>query len=164
MYKSKGSNIPRPEYEIEVRISKWIHHVFPGFFGINALDENEVKNAEKNDFDLILPNGRILKGRVKQQNGKSLQTNPQGALGEWILKDVLGLNNREVVTADLLQSLAIDSLKVTKIDDKHFKITVAENGAYEKFKLENREKMLLNGLKGTQLPPFRNEYMQEIIE
>lgn len=160
--KNKGSNTPRPEYEIEVRISKWIHCIFPRFFGIDGLDENEVKDAELNDFDLILPDERILRGRVKQENGKSLQTSPQGALGEWILKDVLGLENREIVTWELLDNLGIDSLKVTKIDDKHFTITVAETGAYEKFKLNYKEKMIEKGLKGRQLPYFRPELVSEL--
>lgn len=160
--KSKGSNIPRPEYEIEVRISKWIHYIYPKFFGINALDENEIKNEKLNDFNLILPDGRILRGRVKQQGGKSLQTNPQGALGEWILKDVLGLKNREIVTWELLDTLGIDSLRVIKIDDKNFKITVAETGAYEKFKLNNKEKIERAKLSGRQQPYFRPELVQEL--
>ena len=160
--KSKGSNIPRPEYEIEVRVSKWIHYIFPEFFGINALKEDEIKDKELNDFDLILPDGRVLRGRIKQVGGKSLQTNPQGALGEWILKDVLGLRNREVVTWDLLNTLGIDSLKVTKIDNKHFKITVAETGAYEKFKIDNREAIEMAGLDGRQKPYFRPELVQEL--
>ncbi|MGL5756583.1 MAG: hypothetical protein ACRCYC_14725 [Paraclostridium sp.] len=160
--KNKGSNTPRPEYEIEVRVSKWIHHVFPNFFGIDALDETQVKNSKLNDFDLILPDGRVLRGRIKQTNGKSLQTNPQGDLGEWILKAVLGLENREVVTWELLDGLGIDSLKVTKIDDKHFKITVAESGAYEKFKLDNEEKMILAGLTNRQMPYLRPEILQEL--
>ncbi len=160
--KNKGSNTPRPEYEIEVRISKWIHRVFPNFFGLDALDETQIKNSKLNDFDLILPDSRILRGRIKQANGKSLQTNPQGALGEWILKDVLGLENREVVTWDLLDGLGIDSLKVTKLDDKHFKITVAETGAYEKFKLDNEEKMVLAGLTNRQMPYLRPDILQEL--
>lgn len=160
--KSKGSNKPRPEYEIEVRISTWIHYLFPKFFGIDASDKDEVHDAVLNDFDLILPDGRILRGRIKQAGGKSLQTDPQGALGEWILKDVLGLGNREVVTWSYLESLGIDSLKVTKIDDRHFKITVAETGAYEKFKLDYKEEMLQKGLKGTQLPKFRPDLVDEL--
>lgn len=159
--KVKGSNIPRPEYEIEVRISMWIHHIFPKFFGINALNQDEIKNEELNDFDLILPDGRVLRGRIKQQNGKSLQTNPQGALGEWILKDVLGLENREIVTWELLDKLGIDSLRIIKLDDKHFKITVAETGAYEKFKIDNMENIIKAGLKGRQRPYFRPELVQE---
>lgn len=162
--KSKGSNTPRPEYEIEVRVSKWIHHIFPNFFGINALNEDEIKNQQINDFDLILPDGRVLRGRIKQQNGKSLQTSPQGALGEWILKDVLGLENREVVTWELLNKLGIDSLKVIKVDDKHFNITVAETGAYEKFKLDNKEKIMNSGLIGRQIPYFRPEVLGEFEE
>lgn len=162
--KSKGSNTPRPEYEIEVRVSKWIHHVFPNFFGINALSEDDIKNDRLNDFDLILPDGRILRGRIKQQNGKSLQTNPQGALGEWILSDVLGLKNREVVTWELLDKLGIDSIKIIKQDDKQFRITVAETGAYEKFKIDNIENIVKAGLRGRQQPYFRPELVQELEE
>ena len=160
--KNKGSSTPRPQYEIEVRISKWFHYLFPKFFGIDALKENEIKDAVLNDFDLILPDGRVLRGRVKQDGGKSLQTNPQSTLGEWVLKDVLGLKNREVVTWELLDSLGIDSLKVTKIDDKHFRITVAETGAYEKFKLDYKEEMIEKGLTGRQIPYFRPELVDEL--
>lgn len=162
--KSKGSSTPRPEYEIEVRVNKWIHHVFPNFFGLNALDEDQVKNSKLNDFDLMLPDERVLRGRIKQQNGKSLQTNPQGALGEWILKDVLGLENREVVTWELLDRLGIDSLKITKLNDKKFKVTVAETGAYEKFKVDNEDKMISAGLKNKQIPYLRPELVQELEE
>ena len=158
--KNKGSNTLRPEYEIEVRVSKWIHHIFPGFFGINAMDEDEIRDEEKNDFDLILPDGRVLRGRIKQQGGKSLQTNPQGALGEWILKDVLGSTNREIIDEKWLDALGIDTLKVVKIDDKHFKITVAETGAYEQFKLDNRNAMEEVGLNGRQLPYFTEGFLK----
>lgn len=141
--KNKGSNTPRPEYEIEVRISKWIHCIFPKFFGIDALNDDEIKNKDLNDFDLCLPDGRVLRGRIKQEGGKSLQTSPQSALGEWILKDVLGLKNREdKVSIELLNELGIDSLKITKINNKQFKITVAETNAYEKFKLQNMNKIM----------------------
>ena len=141
--KNKGSNTPRPEYEIEVRISKWIHCIFPKFFGIDALNDDEIKNKDLNDFDLCLPDGRVLRGRIKQAGGKSLQTSPQSALGEWILKDVLGLKNREdKVSIELLNELGIDSLKITKINNKQFKITVAETNAYEKFKLQNMNKIM----------------------
>ncbi|MGL4652685.1 hypothetical protein [Cetobacterium sp.] len=155
--KAIGSNTPRPEFEIEVRISTWIHRVFPGFFGIDAFNPEEIATS---NFNLILPDGRKLAGRIKQDNGKSLQTNPQGALGEWILKDVLGLENREVVTMELLEKLGIDSLKITKVDDNNFKITVAETFAYEKFKLDNQQKLLSMGLKGRQIPFFRPELFE----
>lgn len=158
--KTKGSNKLRPEYEIEIRISTWIHKVFPKYFGIDAFDKEAIKLS---DFDLILPDGRVLRGRIKQQNGKSLQTNPQGALGEWVLKDVLGLENREVVTMKLLNELGIDSLKIIKVDDKHFKITVAETGAYEKFKLDNIGNMEKAKLKGNQKPCIREDLVQELL-
>lgn len=162
--KNKNSNTPRPEYEIEVRVSTWIHHIYPKFFGINAFDDNEIKDKELNDFDLILPDGRVLRGRIKQEKGKSLQTDPQGALGEWILKDVLGLKNREIVTMDYLNELGIDSLRVIKLNDKQFRITVAETGAYEKFKLDNKQKIEYAGLKGRQVPYFRPELVYDLEE
>ncbi|MEG1313775.1 MAG: hypothetical protein RSD40_05625, partial [Bacilli bacterium] len=155
--KTKGSIKPRPEYEIEVRISAWIHHVFPNFFGIDAFNKNEIAHS---NFNLILPDGRVLAGRIKQDHGKSLQTNPQGALGEWILKDVLGLKGRKIVTEELLKKLGIDSLKITKIDNNNFKITVAETYAYEKFKLDNESKMKAMNLKSNQLPYFRPEIFE----
>lgn len=160
--KCKGSNTPRPQFEIEVRVSKWIHYVFPTFFGIDALNNDEVRNKTLNDFDLILPDGRVLRGRVKQENGKSLQTNPQGALGEWILKDVLGFRNREVVTMEYLEKLGIDSLRITKIDDRKYKVNVAEKGAYEKFKLDNKDNIFKCGLTGRQVPYFRPELLEEL--
>lgn len=162
--KNKNSNTPRPEYEIEVRVSTWIHHIYPKFFGINAFDDNEIKDKNINDFDLILPDGRVLRGRIKQAKGKSLQTDPQGALGEWILKDVLGLKNREVVTMDYMNELGIDSLRVIKLNDKQFRITVAETGAYEKFKLDNKQKIEYAGLKGRQVPYFRPELVYDLEE
>lgn len=155
--KAIGSTTPRPEFEIEVRVSSWIHRVFPGFFGIDAFNPKEIARS---NFNLILPDGRVLNGRIKQEKGKSLQTNPQGALGEWILKDILGLGNRAVVTMELLEKLGIDSLKITKIDNNNFKITVAETFAYEKFKLENEKKLLSMGLKGRQIPYFRPELFE----
>lgn len=159
--KVKGSNSLRPEYEIEVRISTWIHRIFPNFFGINAFNKDQVASS---NFNLILPDGRVLAGRIKQDNGKSLQTNPQGALGKWILKDVLSLPNRELVTMKLLEELGIDSLKITKVDDFNFKITVAETFAYEKFKLDNKNKLMKMNLKGNQLPFFRPELFENESE
>lgn len=156
--KNKGSQTLRPEYEVEVRVSKWIHHVFPDFFGFNALDAEHIKT---NAFELVLPDGRVLDGRIKQQNGKSLQTNPQGALGEWIIKDVLGFSNREVVTLEYLDELGIDSLKITKEHDTRFKITVAEAGAYEKFKLVNEAEIVAKKLSRVY---FRPELVQELVD
>jgi len=161
--KTKNSNKPRPEYEIEIRVSRWIHWVFPDFFGLDWTGKEALeKSMKESDFDLGLPDGRVLRGRIKQQNGKSLQTKPQGALGEWILKDVLGLKNREVATLELLDELGIDSLKVMKINNKYFKITVAETGAYEKFKLDNLKNMEKAGLKGSQKPKIREHLVEEL--
>ena len=42
-------------------------------------------------FDLILPDGKILNAKVCQDNSKALMTNPNLALGDWLLRNVLNL-------------------------------------------------------------------------
>ena len=51
---------------------------------------------------------------------------------------------------------------ITLIDNKHFKITVAEVGAYEKFKLDNKAKIDAAGLKGRLRPYFNPELVESI--
>ena len=60
-------------------------------------------------------------------------TNPNVALANWILKDVLQLKERELLTYKKLEIIGIDSVKVEKIDDKNFKIYFSKIGSYEKF-------------------------------
>src|SRR5699024_8238173 len=90
--KSKVNPKPRPEFEAYIPIPKWIHLVYPVFFGFNALNKEE--RGAKNSFTLHLRDGREITALVTQEDGKSLQTNPQNILGKWILHDVLGLEAR----------------------------------------------------------------------
>lgn len=137
--KNKGSGQLRPTYEAYITIPKWIHQINPFFFGFNALNREE-RNAAS-PFSLHLPDGREIKAIITQDNGKSLQTNPQAVLGEWILHDVLNLQPRELLTMDHLIKLGVDSLKITKIDNKNFKIELAETYAFENWKLVIEDKM-----------------------
>ena len=77
-------------------------------------------------------------------------------------KGCVRTKNREIVTWDLLNNLGIDSLKITKQSDKCFKITIAETGAYEKFKIDNMENILSTDLK--KKPYFRPELVQQLEE
>lgn len=154
--KSKGSEILRPVYEAYIPIPKWIHLTFPGFFGFNALNKQERNDSDS--FNLHLPDGRIIPALVSQDDGKSLQTNPQSILGEWILHDVLGLKERELLTMNHLIKLGVDSLKVTKLDGKDFKIELAETNAFEEWKIENDDKIKVS----TSRPPvFRPELLED---
>lgn len=132
---------------------------FPNFFGFNALDKKERDNASP--FNLHLPDGRIARAIITQDNGKSLQTNPQSFLGEWILRDVLGLKARELLTMRHLYALGVDSLKITKMDENNFTIELAETYAYEKWKLEIMDEIEKHNI---QKPIFRPELFDEVEE
>ena len=74
-----------------------------------------------------------MKAKICQDNGKALMTNPNVALANWLLKDVLQLKERELLTYRKLEIIGIDSVKVEKIDDENFKIYFSKIGSYEKF-------------------------------
>lgn len=153
--KNKGSGIPRPAFEAYIPISKWIHRVKPNFFGFNALNKEE-RNASS-AFYLHLPDGRAIEAIVTQDAGKSLQTNPQNILGKWILHDVLGLKERELLTMDRLVKLGVDSLKITKIDHANFSIELAETYAFEKWKIEMEDNIRESG---SRMPKLRRELFE----
>lgn len=132
--KTKESKKLRPDYEVYINIAKWIHEVYPNFFGFNALNRDERNNSEH--FNLHFPDGRQAKAKITQDNGKSIQTNPQSFLGKWILKDTFGLEARKLVTMEDLYKFGVDSLKITKIDNNNFKIELADTYAYEQWKVD----------------------------
>lgn|SRR5699024_8194532 len=160
--KSKGSNTPRPEFEAYITIPVWVHHIRPNFFGFDPLNKEE--NA--GSFTLHLPDKRKIDARVTQSNGKSLQSNPQNILGKWILHDVLGLESRELLKKEHLLRLGVDSLKVTKLDDENYKIELAELHAFERWKLEERDKIeQLVAAKKLRRPKYREKlFVEDDIE
>ena len=62
-------------------------------------------------------------------------TNPNIALANWLLKDVLQLKERELLTYKKLEIIGIDSVKIEKIDDENYKIYFSKIGSYENFLL-----------------------------
>lgn len=62
-------------------------------------------------------------------------TNPNVALANWLLKDVLQLNERELLTYKKLEIIGIDSVKIEKIDNENYKISFSKIGSYENFLL-----------------------------
>lgn len=153
--KVKGSNIPRPDFEAYISIPKWIHETFPNFFGFNALNKTERDKAKP--FNLHLPDGQKFKAIITQDNGKSLQTNPQKILGKWILHDVLGLQARELLTFSHLRKLGVDSVKITRLDYNNFKIELADTFAFEKWKIDIKDKIEKSGAR---LPKFRYNVLE----
>lgn len=61
-------------------------------------------------WDMKLPDGNIISMKVCQQDGKALMSDPNKALGKWLLRDVLGLRPGELLTYEKLLTIGIDSV------------------------------------------------------
>ncbi|MBM7620195.1 hypothetical protein JOC95_002048 [Bacillus tianshenii] len=122
-----ASGRPRHHDEVYIPIPKWIHDVFPTFFP--PRDEN---------FQLRLPDKSLLSAKVCQDNSKALMSNPNKDLGEWMLRQVLDLKERELLTYEYLQVLGIDSVIVYKHSEKHYSIDFCEIGSYDLFQSEKQ--------------------------
>ncbi len=91
----------RDDNEVYIPIPKAVHNSYPDFFpGRNM------------PFELILPDGNSLSAKICQDSGKALMSNPNSALGEWILRKILRKPVGELVTIDDLNKFGIDSVKI----------------------------------------------------
>ena len=112
--------------EAYIPISRKIHQAFPNFF-----PERDVS------FSLKLPNSKLLSVKVCQDNDKALMSNPNKALGEWILRDVLKLDEKQLLTYEKLAEIGVDSVIITKIDEANYTIDFCEIGSYDEFSTEH---------------------------
>lgn len=93
----------RDDNEVYIPIPIDIRRKYPNFFP----DRDTI-------FILELPDGTHLQAKVCQDGGKALMSNPNSALGEWILRKVLKKREGELVTMSDLLRIGIDSVIVTK--------------------------------------------------
>jgi len=114
---------PRNLNEVYIPIPAEIHRNFPNFFP-----------DRDNPFMLKLPDGHQMKSKVCQDNGKALMSYSNRELGQWILRDVLGLSEGELLTYKKLQTIGIDSVRIDKISEDQFEINFSATGSYEEFK------------------------------
>lgn len=119
---------PRDPNEIYIPIPAWIHRKFDGFFP-----------PRDGAFELTLPDGTTMSAKVCQDSSKALMSNPNSALGKWLLRDVLNLKEKELLSYDKLQTIGLDTVVIYKIDNEHFDIDFTRVGSYEKFEVENGE-------------------------
>ena len=118
----------RNKDEVYIRIPAWIHKEYPAFF--------PNRNTE---FKLKLPNGKYLSAKICQAGSKALMTNPNKALGDWILRDVLALKKGNLLTYKMLQEIGIDSVIIKKIGNLEYSIDFREEGEFDKFEEENNK-------------------------
>ncbi|WDF59407.1 restriction endonuclease [Flavobacterium sp. KACC 22758] len=84
-------------------------------------------------FNLKIPNGKVLSAKVCQDGSKALMTNPNKAMADWMLRDVLMLNENEVLTYDKLRKIGYDSVKITKSTEQDYFIDFTKLDEYESF-------------------------------
>lgn len=111
----------RNEDEVYVPVPIKIHQNYPDFF---PQDKTEI-------FDLELPDGQVLSAKMCQSNLKGLMSNPNKALGNWILRKVLKVPPGVLVTMDTLNRAGFDSLYVEKVHGeegrRRYKLSLNDN-------------------------------------
>lgn len=104
---------PRDPNEVYIKIPAQIHKQQPDFFPSRDVV-----------FKLRLPDGNVLQAKVCQDGSKALMSNPNKALGNWILRKVLRLKERELLTIEKLDIAGFDSLVLFKNDDLDYSLEV----------------------------------------
>ncbi len=112
--------------EAYIPVPAWVHKKFPDFFP-----------DQKTPFELILPNKQTMSAKICQQGGKALMSNPNQALGKWILRDILSIPQGELVTYKKLEDIGLDTVVIYKLSDNKYKIDFAKIGSYDEFKEES---------------------------
>jgi len=116
----------RDPNEVYIPIPAWIHRVFPNFLP-----------PRDTAFTLILPDKTEMSAKVCQENSKALMSNPNSALGQWLLRNVLNLGEREMLTYEKLQRIGLDSVVIYKTQDGKYDIDFTKEGSYENFKSQS---------------------------
>lgn len=109
---------PRNYDEVYIPIPKKILNKFPDFFPSQSIK-----------FNLKLPNGTSITASVCQGSGKALMSDPNSALGKWLLRDVMQLKEGELVTMEKLNHLGFNSVIIFKETERNYKIDVRYNEA-----------------------------------
>ena len=109
----------RQANEVYIPIPAKINSNFPDFFPSRDVS-----------FTLHLPNGSSISAKPCQQNRKALMSNPNTALGKWLLRYILQLQEGELVTIDLLNRMGFDSVVVYKDSDLDYRIDVCRTVSY----------------------------------
>ena len=112
--------------EVYIPIPSWIHKEYADFFP-----------PRDTPFELRLPNKKSLKVKLCQDGSKALMSDPNKALGEWLLRDVMALDEGELLTVNRLDEIGLDSVVIYKIDDSTFEIDFTKTGSFDNFK-ENK--------------------------
>lgn len=111
---------PRDPNEVYIPIPAQIHNEFPDFFPPRDVP-----------FNLHLPNGSVMSAKVCQDGGKALMSNPNRALGEWLLRGVLHLKEGTLLTMDHLNDAGFDCVVLYKNGAEDYSLDVCYSRRYD---------------------------------
>lgn len=120
----------RNEYEVGLPIPAEFRNRFPNFFP-----------GRDTSFRLLLPDGTELTAKQCQDGGKALMSNPNSALGQWLIDKVLKISSSIPITYEMLEKYGVDSVELRKLEDNktreiYYKIDFSLVGSYERYKEE----------------------------
>ena len=117
-----ASGRPRDFDEVYIPFSSTLRDMYENFFPLRDTP-----------FEVELPNGEMMSMKICQDNGKAIMSNPNKALGKWLLRDVLKLPYGTVVTYDLLLAIGIDAISFQKLPNNKYKLSFKKVGEFENF-------------------------------
>jgi hypothetical protein len=112
----------RDSDEVYIPIPSLINKKYPDFFPGKDIP-----------FELKLPDGNSISAKVCQDGNKALMSNPNKSLGKWILRQVMNLKERKLLTYESLEELGIDSVVLYKESDGIYSINFTSLGSYDDF-------------------------------
>jgi len=119
---------PREYDEVYIPIPRIVHKQKPGFFP-----------GRDHKFILRTEDDREFSAKVCQENSKALMTDPNVALGKWLLRDMLGFKRGEIATLEHLRKKNADTVIVYKLMKDLYQISLHSFGSFEKeYKLKNQ--------------------------
>ncbi len=80
-----------------------------------------------------MPTGEVLSAKLCQDGAKALMTNPNNALSDWLLRNVLNLQERKLATYQHLEVAGFDSVIVYQECDSCYRVDVVGLDSYESF-------------------------------
>ena len=118
---------PRDFNEVYIPIPSWIHKTYSDFFP-----------PRDTSFKLKLPNGSTIIAKLCQDGSKALMSNPNSDLGKWLLREVMNLQEGELLTYKKLQEIGLDSVVIYKESEDSFLIDFTEIGSYDMFVIDSK--------------------------
>lgn len=96
----------RDPREIYIPVPKYIHTNHPGFFP-----------PRYEEFQLEIPGGKRLSAKICQSGDKALMTNPNRALGYWLLDGVFQQPEGKVLTYEDMERIHVNAVRISKTKD-----------------------------------------------